>query len=95
MKDVNEEIDTSEIEEEDWMEYMKRSTASAVERIVAAKIPCWIETHRRLQWRLAMRMASLPGERWAKKAAKWNPSLSTKHQTNRPVGRPKKDGKMK
>ena len=39
---------------------------------------------RRMRWRWA------PDERWTKKAAKWNPGLSTKHQTNRTVGRPKK-----
>ena len=37
-----------------------------------------------------MRIVSLPDERWTKKAAKWNPGLSTKHQTNRAVQRPKK-----
>ena len=37
-----------------------------------------------------MRIASLPDERWTKKAAKWNPGLSTKHQTNRTVERPEK-----
>ena len=29
MKDTDEEIDTAEIEEEEWIEYMKRSTAAA------------------------------------------------------------------
>ena len=38
--------------------------------------------HRRMKWRLAMKIA--------KKAAEWNPGLSTMHPTNRPVGRPKK-----
>ena len=46
--DTDEEIDTGEIEEEDWIEYMKRSTATAVEKMKAAKIPCWIETNRRM-----------------------------------------------
>ena len=86
MSDTDDEIDTDEIDEEDWIEYMKRSTAAAVERMKAAKIPCWIETHRRMKWRLAMRIVLLP----AKKAVNWNPGLSTKQQTNRPVGRPKK-----
>ena len=95
MKDTDEEIDTAEIEEEEWIEYMKRSTATAIQRMKAAKIPCWIETHRRMKWRLAMRIASLPDERWAKKAAKWNPGLSTKHKTCKSVGRPERDGKMK
>ena len=90
MEDTNEEIDTGEIDEEDRFKYMKRSTATATERMKASKIPCRIETHRRMKWRLAMRIASLPDERWTKKAAKWNPGLSTKHQTSRTVGRPKK-----
>ena len=45
MNDTDEDIDTSEIEEEDWVEYMKCSTAVAVEWMTAAKIPCWIEMH--------------------------------------------------
>ena len=72
--DVDEEIDTAEIEEEDGIEYTKRSTAS--ERMKAVKIKFWMETHRRMKWRLTMRIASLPDERWTKKAAEWNPNLS-------------------
>ena len=37
MKDTDEEIDTAEIEEEERIEYMKRSTATAVERMKADK----------------------------------------------------------
>ena len=58
--------------------------------IKGPQIPCWIETHSRMKWRLAMRIASLPDKPWTKKTAKWNPGLVPKHQTNRPVGRPKK-----
>ena len=56
-------------------------------RIREAQIPCWIETHRRTKWRKAMRMASLPRERWVRKAAEWNPGRSTKIKTCRAVGR--------
>ena len=35
----HQEIDTAEIEEEEWIEYMKRSTATAIERMKAAKNP--------------------------------------------------------
>ena len=56
-KDTDEETDTDEIEE-DWIQYIHRSTAAAVERMKAANIPCWIVTHRRMKWRLAMRIAS-------------------------------------
>ena len=51
INDTDEEIDTVEIEEEDWIEYMKRSTAAAVDQMRTAKSPCWIETHKRRKWR--------------------------------------------
>ena len=54
------------------------------------KIPFWIEMHRRMKWRLAMRKASLSKEQWVTKAAEWNPGLSSKIKSNRAVGRPKK-----
>ena len=38
MNDTDEEIDTAEIEE-DWIEYMKRSTAAAVDQMRTAKKP--------------------------------------------------------
>ena len=57
MNDTDEEIDTAEIEEEDWIEYIKRSTDEAMERMKTAKIQCWIKVHRRMKWRLAMRIA--------------------------------------
>ena len=90
MTDTDEEIDTGETDEKDRIDCMRRSTSITEERMKTATIPCWVETHRRMKWRLAVRIASLPDERRTKKAAKWNPGLSTKHQTNRTVRRPKK-----
>ena len=69
---------------------MKRSTATAVERMKADQIHAELRHTGRIEWCLAMKITSLPDERWAKKAAKWNAGFSTMHQTNRPVGRPKK-----
>ena len=60
MNDTDEEIDTAEIEEEEWIEYMTRSTEEAMERMKTVKIECWIKTQRRMKWRIAMRTASLP-----------------------------------
>ena len=51
VNDTDEEIDTAEIEQEEWIEYMKRSTAEAEELMQKAKIPCWIETHTGMKWR--------------------------------------------
>ena len=87
MNDTDEEFDTAESEEEDWIEYIKRSTTEAEEKMKSTNIPCWIETQRKLK--LAMRIASLPETRWVKKAAKWNPTLSAGTKACRAVGRPK------
>ena len=54
------------------------------------KIPCWIEAHRRMKWRMAMRIASLPEERWTSKIVEWNLGLDNKIRTNKSVGKPRK-----
>ena len=79
-----------EIEEEDWIEYIKRSTRKAEEQMKKANIPCWIETHRWMKWRMAMRIASLPEERWLRITAEWNPGIDNCIKTNRSVGRQRK-----
>ena len=43
-----------------------------------------------MKWKLALRIATSPSERWLKKAAEWNPDLSSRYKTNRAVGRPRK-----
>ena len=46
-EDSDEEMDTIEIEEEHWIEYMKRSTADALDKMERAKIRCWNRTHKK------------------------------------------------
>ena len=86
----DEEIDAAEIEEEEWVEYIKRSTIEAMEKMENEKIRCWTLTQRKIKWRLAMRIATSQKERWLIKAAEWNPELSSKYRTNRSIGRPRK-----
>ena len=43
-----------------------------------------------MKWKLALRIATSPTERWLKKAAEWNPDLSSRYKTNRAIGRPRK-----
>ena len=45
--DSDEEMDTIEIEEEDWIEYIKRSTVDALDKMERAKIRCWNRTHKK------------------------------------------------
>ena len=46
-EDSDEEIDTIAIEEEDWIEYTKRSTVDALDKMERAKIRCWNRTHQK------------------------------------------------
>ena len=45
--DNDEETDAAEIEEEEWIEYMKRSTTEAIEKMENEKIRCWKLTQRK------------------------------------------------
>ena len=88
--DKDEKIDTTEVEEENWIEYIKRSTNEAMEKMENEKIRCWNKTQKRMKWRLALRIATSPNERWLKKAAECGTQNSAqKYRTNRAA----KDGK--
>ena len=89
--DTDEEIDTTAIEEEEeWIEYTKRSTDEAIVKMKKAKVRCWIKTHKRMKWRLASRIACPPSERWIVKVAEWNPELSSRYKNYRATGRPRR-----
>ena len=68
-EDSRKETDTIEIEEEFWIDYIKRSTVDAQDKMERAKIRCWNKTHKKMKWKLASRIATSPSERWVKKAA--------------------------
>ena len=88
-EEVDEEIDATEIEE-DWIEYIKRSTKEAEEHLKKQKILCWIEIHRRQKWRMARRIITLPEKRWNRRVFNWHPGLDTSIRARRLVGRPKR-----
>ena len=88
--DTDDEIDTTAIEEEECFEYIGRSTGEAMGKMENAKIRCWIKTRKRMKWRLALRIASPPSERWIVKAAEWNPELSSRNKIYRTIGRPRR-----
>ena len=88
--DADEEIETTVIEEEDGIEYIKRSTEDAMERMAHAKIRCWNRTHKKMKWKLAQRITTSPSERWLKKASEWNPDLSSRYRTNKAIWKTEK-----
>ena len=45
--DPDEEMDTTAIEEEDWIDYIKRSTVDGLDKMERAKIRCWNRTHKK------------------------------------------------
>ena len=89
-EDSEKQIDTIEIAEEDWIEHLKRSTVNALDKMERAKIRCWNRTYKKKKWKLALRIATSPSERWLKEAAEWSPDLSPRFKTNRAIGRPRR-----
>ena len=47
-----------------------------------------------MKWKLALRIATSPSERWVKKAAEWNPDLSSRENLTERLADREKDGKM-
>ena len=47
-----------------------------------------------MKWKLALRIATSPSERWLKKAAEWNPDLSSRENLTERLADREKDGKM-
>ena len=83
-------MDTAVIEEEDWSEYMKRSTDEAIEQMKSTKNPVLDQNSQKNQMETGVENRTATDERWVVKAAEWNPELNTKYKTYRAVGRPKR-----
>ena len=47
-----------------------------------------------MKWKLALRIATSLCERWLKKAAEWNPDLSSRYKPTERLEDREKDGKM-
>ena len=45
-EDSEKDVDTVEIEEKDWIDYIRKSTADAFEKMEHAKIRCWNKTQK-------------------------------------------------
>ena len=45
--DPDEEMDAAAIEEEDWIDCIKRSIVDALDKMERAKIRCWNRTHKK------------------------------------------------
>ena len=45
--DLDEEMETTSIEEKEWIDYIKRSIVDALDKMEHAKIRCWNRTHKK------------------------------------------------
>ena len=55
------------LKKKDWFDYIRRSTADAIDKMEHAKIRCWNRTHRKMKWKLASRIATSPSGEMGKK----------------------------
>ena len=85
-EDEDEEIDANE-NEEDWINYINRSTKEADEHMEKLNVKCWIEVHRRMKWRMARRIITLPEKRWSRRVFNWHPGLDSNIKAKRPKRR--------
>ena len=85
--DNDEEVDATEIEEEGWIECIKKEFQWSYEkdgRMRKQDTATWLK---KIKWRLTMRIATSSSERWLLKTTEWNPDLSSKYRSHRSNGR--------
>ena len=72
---------------EDWIEFMKRSTAFVEEMARKQGQQDWVTTQRERKWRFARKTAADDGCKWTKRLLSWKPWFRT--APYRRAGRPK------
>jgi len=58
---------------ESWIDWMKRVTHEAVEAMMKANVPDWVEEQRRRKWQWAGKIARHTDGRWTQKVLEWEP----------------------
>ena len=82
----SDELDDSEsdgkekLQEETWLEWMRRCTHSAEEHLKKASIEDWVLAQRRRKWRLAGHTARREDHRWSETMLRWQPLRSFRAQ---------------
>ena len=71
---------------EEWVEYIKRTTAQAETRYKQCGYDDWVTQSRRKKWRFARRAAIADDGRWSRRLLEWRPHFRC--QPFRRVGRP-------
>jgi hypothetical protein len=81
------DVSSGECEIESWVDWVKRTTREAEQRMDGLGIESWIGQSRRLKWRFAGKMARGSQDKWSYKILNWMPELDAK--SSRSQGRPR------
>ena len=76
-----------------WVDWVKRVTHKAQEKLKDANMDTWISIIKRQKWRFAKRVATAQEERWTRKIINWDPEShydKETHKGKRKQARPKK-----
>ena len=80
---------------EPWTTFIQRTTRIAEATMSRHNIAPWTTTYYKRKWRWAMRLATLPDDRWGKLITDWKPLTTEPRPAYRRQGRPhKRDGAM-
>ena len=78
---------SSESEQEDWVDYMKRSTHELKAMSVEFGLEDWAVAYRRRKFRFAGRTARQTDNRWTRATVEWIPNGGVGRSPSRPVTR--------
>ena len=82
-EDPSEDREEEKLEQETWVEWIRRCTRVVEEQLGRASIDDWVVTQRRRKWRLAGHTARRDDNRWSETLLGWQPPYS-----NRGCGHP-------
>ena len=70
--------ETDKLEEESWVEWVKRCTHTVLRHLENATIDDWVVAQRRRKWRLAGHTARRTDNRWSEAVLGWEPPCSNR-----------------
>ena len=83
-EEENDQEATRKLEEETWVEWVKRTTHIAETHLQRASIDDWVVAQRRKKWRLAGHTARRTDHRWSRTLLEWTPPNSNRGRGHPP-----------
>jgi len=77
-EDPSEECEETKLEQETWVQWIRRCTRIAEDQLGKASIDDWVVAQRRRKWRLAGHTARRDDHRWSETLLGWEPPHSNR-----------------